>query len=74
MDAERWQQIERLYHAALARPATERAAFSAEASGDDEALRSQVARLFDAPQRRTGCSQSRPPRSFLGPTILKGRS
>ena len=32
MDAERWQQIERLYHAALARPATERGALSAEAS------------------------------------------
>jgi hypothetical protein len=53
MDAERWQQIERLYHAALARPATERAAFVAEASAGDEELRSEVVQLLDARQLTT---------------------
>ncbi len=54
MDAERWQQIERLYHAALARPATERAAFVAEASAGDEELRSEVAQLLNAPPTAEG--------------------
>src|SRR6187551_3047538 len=54
MDAERWQQIERLYHAARARPATERAAFLAEASAGDEELRREVAQLLDAPPTAEG--------------------
>ena len=35
----RWREIERLYHAAVARPATEREAYLAEACAGDEALR-----------------------------------
>ena len=35
MDKERWQQIEMLYHAALERAPDERAAFLADACGDD---------------------------------------
>ena len=54
MDAERWQQIERLYHTALARPATERASFVAEASAGDEELRSEVLQLLDAPPTADG--------------------
>jgi len=54
MDAERWQQIERLYHAARARPAAERAAFLAEACAGDEALRREVAGLIDAPPTAEG--------------------
>ena len=49
MGAERWAQIERLYHAALARPVAERAAFLAEACAGDEELRSEVAGLLDTP-------------------------
>jgi hypothetical protein len=41
----RWARVESLCHAALARPAPERAAFLAAACGDDEALRHEVASL-----------------------------
>ncbi len=43
---ERWQQVERLYHDALERDAEGRAAFLAEACGDDEALRREVDSLL----------------------------
>ena len=42
MDATRWLQIERLYHAASERPLPERATFLAEACGGDAALRREV--------------------------------
>jgi serine/threonine protein kinase len=42
MPAERQQTVERLYHAALERPANERTAFIAAACGDDEDLRREV--------------------------------
>ncbi len=43
---ERWQQVERLYHDALERDAEGRAAFLAEACGDDEVLRREVDSLL----------------------------
>jgi eukaryotic-like serine/threonine-protein kinase len=46
MKAERWQQVERLYHAALERGAEGRAAFLAEASAGDEELRREVESLL----------------------------
>ena len=46
MKAERWQQVERLYHAARERGAEERAAFLAEASAGDEGLRREVESLL----------------------------
>src|SRR5262245_5561842 len=46
MAPDRWQQLESLYHAALARPAGERAAFLAEACGDDASLRAEVESLI----------------------------
>jgi eukaryotic-like serine/threonine-protein kinase len=46
LPADRWQQIESLCHAALARPAGERAAFLTEACGDDAALRAEVESLL----------------------------
>ena len=49
MDPARWQQIERLYHAALARPSAQRAAFLAEACADDEAVRREVESLLETP-------------------------
>jgi len=54
MNAERWRQIERLYHGALERPAIERPAFLAEASAGDEQLRREVAQLLDAPATAEG--------------------
>ena len=46
MTAERWQQVEQLVHAALARAAEDRGAFLAEACGTDEALRQEVESLL----------------------------
>jgi hypothetical protein len=54
MNAGRWHQVERLYHAALARPATERAGFLADASAGDEEPRREVAQLLDAPPTAQG--------------------
>jgi hypothetical protein len=42
MDPERWQQVERLYHAALEREPGEQARFLAEACFGDEELRREV--------------------------------
>src|SRR5688572_7671277 len=49
MDTERWQHVETLYHATLARPAGERAAFLTEACAGDEPLRHDVQSLLDQP-------------------------
>ena len=48
MPTDRWLTIERLYHAALERPAEERAAFLAEAC-KDETLRREVVALLEQP-------------------------
>jgi serine/threonine protein kinase/TolB-like protein/Flp pilus assembly protein TadD len=48
---ERWQQIERLYHAALERSADEREAFLESACPGDESLRREVASLVAAGDR-----------------------
>jgi hypothetical protein len=45
LSADRWRRIESLCHAALARPAGERAAFLAEACGGDAELRAEVESL-----------------------------
>ena len=46
MTPERWQSIERLYHAALERETDEQSAFLAEACAGDEALRGEVESLL----------------------------
>lgn len=46
MERERWQQVEALYHDALARPQPERAAWLAQACADDTALRREVEELL----------------------------
>ena len=46
MEPERWQQIERLYHAALKLAAGERAAFLRQECRGDEALRAEVESLL----------------------------
>src|SRR5262245_9794988 len=46
MTPERWQYIERLYHAALERDTDEQTAFLAEACAGDEALRGEVESLL----------------------------
>ncbi len=49
---ERWATVERLYHAAIARPVEGRAAFLADACGGDDALRHDVESLLA--QRASG--------------------
>jgi serine/threonine protein kinase/tetratricopeptide (TPR) repeat protein len=46
MKPERFEQIEQLYHAALERAPSERAAFLKEACGEDDALRNEVESLL----------------------------
>ena len=46
MNATRWSQVERLYQAALERPAGERGAFLRDACGDDSELREEVESLL----------------------------
>lgn len=46
MESDRWQQIERLYHAALALPQTRRAAFLEQACGGDASLVREVESLL----------------------------
>jgi serine/threonine protein kinase len=49
MTPERWQQVSRIYHDALARDSGERASFLREACRDDEALRQEVESLLAQP-------------------------
>lgn len=58
MDSARWQQIERLYHAALARPIEERAAFLSEACDGDETLKREVESLLAQPGSADGFFES----------------
>jgi len=51
MNPERWKQIEELYHAALERAESERAAFLEQACGGDEALRREVESLLSFHQQ-----------------------
>ncbi len=46
MKDERWQEVERIYHLTLAREASERSAFLAQACAGDEALRREVESLL----------------------------
>ena len=47
MTPDRWREIERVYLAALERGADERAAFLAEACGNDGGLRREVESLLE---------------------------
>jgi eukaryotic-like serine/threonine-protein kinase len=49
MTPERWRQVSRIYHDALARNSGERASFLREACHDDEALRQEVESLLAQP-------------------------
>ncbi len=47
MSSDRWHRISQVYHAALARDESQRAAFLRDACAGDEALRHEVASLLD---------------------------
>ena len=57
MSAERWQRIEKLFHAALDRPAEDRERFLDAACAGDPALRDELDRLLLADARATGFEQ-----------------
>lgn len=63
MKAERWQQVERLYYAALQRGAEERAAFLSEACAGDEGLRRDVESLLAYEEQAEDLSSLQPSRS-----------
>src|SRR5215468_8574431 len=46
MTPDRWKRLEEIYHAARTRDSAERAAYVAEACGDDEDLRLQIESLL----------------------------
>jgi serine/threonine-protein kinase len=54
MDAERWQRIEQIYHAAVVRDRERRASLLAEACSDDAELRREVELLLEANERAEG--------------------
>ena len=54
MNPERWRQISQIYHAALARDESQRAAFLRDACAGDEALRHKVASLLDQQEDAEG--------------------
>ncbi|HET9384742.1 MAG TPA: protein kinase [Gemmatimonadales bacterium] len=54
MSDERWRRVKALFQAAVERPAEERAAFLAAATGDDEALRREVESLLTSDTADTG--------------------
>jgi serine/threonine protein kinase len=54
MSPERWQRIEELYHAALERPAAERAAWLARMCAEEEGLRREVEMLLAANDEASG--------------------
>src|SRR5262245_21508562 len=54
MNPNRWAEVERVYHAAAARPAGGAAAFLRDACGDDDALRGEVESLLAQPASTPG--------------------
>jgi Tol biopolymer transport system component len=54
MTNSRWQQVERLFHDALAQPREERAAFLDQSCAGDESLRRDVNALLDSPATANG--------------------
>jgi Tol biopolymer transport system component len=58
MTPERWQKIEQLYHAALEREESQRAAYLHEVCAGDDALRREVESLLAQEKRRDGFLES----------------
>ena len=54
MNAQRWERVKYLYHAARARPAAERVAFLAEVCASDDDLHREVQVLLDQPVSTSG--------------------
>ena len=72
MDAERWQRVEELYHAALERPTEARAKFLAEACVGDAALRRELESLL-AHNGSSGTFLARPAIKMAAPLLSVGK-
>ena len=76
MDPARWQEIERLYHAAHERPVPDRAAFLAQACAGDPALRHEVELLLAQAASADGFLEAGAMAAAgrtRGPSVLTGR-
>ena len=65
IDADRWNRVKELFHAALGREPRDRPAFLRNACGDDRALQTEVESLLDAHQRAASFGE-RPPVDGIG--------
>jgi eukaryotic-like serine/threonine-protein kinase len=73
MEPERWQKIERLYHAALEEEKSRRAAFLEQACAGDEALRRQVELLL-AQQEKAGSFLEAPALEVAAKTLAQDQA
>jgi len=69
MESERSQRMEALFHAALERESSERAAYLADACGDDVALRDEVESLIAASERTPEVLEKPPWSRLARPSI-----
>ena len=65
MDPARWERVNELFHAAVARESDQRAAFLAAACAGDEALEREVERLVRAHERTRGLLEKSPDTDVL---------
>ena len=72
MSPERWQNIEQLFHAALERPANERAAFLDDACASDSELRKEIELLLSADSQKESSIEALPSVVAAG-WMAKGR-
>jgi eukaryotic-like serine/threonine-protein kinase len=76
MTPERWAEIERLYHAALAQPTDRRGAYLAEACAGDDEVRREVESLLAQPASAVTFDRAAVAAGFvsdLGRSVLTGR-
>jgi serine/threonine protein kinase len=73
MTRERWQQIERLYHVALAQEASQRATFLEEACHGDEAMRQEIESLLAHEEPASKFMQA-PGMAVLAQAMAQGRA
>src|SRR5215472_2132560 len=66
MNLERWQEVERLFHAALERPPHERDAFLRDSTAGDPSLRREVESLLEQSSRTDGFLEA----GAVGPPAL----
>jgi serine/threonine protein kinase/Flp pilus assembly protein TadD len=71
MNPERWQQIDQLFHSALERDSSERAAFLSQVCGGDDSLRSEVESLLKSHEQSDSFIEA--PAADIAAELLTGR-